>query len=192
MLCLIFIGRTSGSWFQMHSLILLGYPQNFWRLWHNYLRAAMLFLLDPRPCSVYTSFIWFLPSKVYFLLSSAGEVTSFRVPLPSRWMDNACSSLSLLGPFSILLSRCNYLGLELSTFNKGSWYAFELTLSPKGCTWHQALSRFFFFQPTSHYQRFDAGRLAFFGSSPSGSLHVLGSLFPRIFWLSVCFRVHHT
>ena len=93
-----------------------------------YLRAAMLFLLDPRPCSVYTSFVWFCPSKVYFLLQSAGEVTSFRVLLPSRWMDTAFSSLFLLGPFSILLSRYTYLGLELSTLNKGFlicyWTAF--------------------------------------------------------------------
>ena len=114
-----------------HSLILLGSPQNFWRLWHHYLRAAMLFLLDPRPCSVYSLLVWFSPSKVYFLLPSAGEVTSFRVPLLSRWMDTAFSSLFLLGPFSILLSRCNYLGLKLSTLIKGSlirfWTAFSLS-----------------------------------------------------------------
>ena len=124
MLCLIFVGRTSGSWFQMHNLILLGSPRNFWQLWHHYLRAAMLFPLYQRPCSVYTSFVWFCPSIDYFLLPSAGKFTSFRVPLPSRWMDAAFSSLFLLGPFSILLSRCNYLWLELSTLNKGSLIRF--------------------------------------------------------------------
>jgi len=34
--CLIFVGRTSGSWFQMHSLILLWSPRDFRRLWHHY------------------------------------------------------------------------------------------------------------------------------------------------------------
>ena len=62
-------------------------PRNFWWLWHLYLRAAMLFRFDPRPCSVYLLFVCFSPSKVYFLLTSAGEVRSFRAPLPSRWRE---------------------------------------------------------------------------------------------------------
>ena len=105
----------------MHSLILRGSPRNFWQLWPLHLRAAMLFLLDPRPGPIYPSLVCFFPSTVYFLLSSAGEVTSLRVTLPGRWMDALpfCQP-SLLGLLSILLSRCIYLGLELSTLTMGS------------------------------------------------------------------------
>ena len=38
----------------------------------------------PRPGPIYPSLLCFCPSTVYFLLSSAGEVTSLRVTLPGR------------------------------------------------------------------------------------------------------------
>ena len=107
----------------------------FWRPWPLRLRPAMPFLLDPRPGPVYLSFVCFCPNKVYFLLSSAGEVgfsSSSRLPITDDLMLVIWRSLDLhLPDHCMFWPACSlgYFGfLHASEFTVPNWSSFSSSL----------------------------------------------------------------
>ena len=95
----------------------------------------MPFLFDQRPGPVYPSFVCFCPNKVYFLLSSAGEVgssSSSLLPITDDLMLVIWRSLDLHLPDHYMFWPACSLGyfgfLRASEFTVPNWSSFSPSL----------------------------------------------------------------
>ena len=140
-------------------------PQNSWQNWRICLRAAMLLLSKPRPCSFYMVTACLSPSTVYFLLLSAWKATILGFSLPSWRMDFV--PLCHISGQKIQHSSIKFCLFRVRAFHTNQGFQGPLA----NCLCLQQVV---------------------FGSLSPRSPHVLSCLFTSVLWLSVHLRVHST
>ena len=132
------------------------------------------------------------PGKIYFLLSTAGQVAPFWVSVPYGHLM-LCFFVTFL-TWTLQHSSITFINLasELSTLIRGSQIYLQTVSACKGSHMVSSVSRALLPPQGCLLQMTFADYLAVFGSQPSRSHDVLGSLFPGVLRLSACVGVYST
>ena len=93
MLSLIFVGRNSGGWLQIPSLIQLrcGSLSTCLQSWLPWFRTAVLLLSYSWPGSLDSAFLGVSPSEIHFLPSTTWQIAPIRVSMPNGRLGALCN-----------------------------------------------------------------------------------------------------